>query len=375
MPIIPIIPNGRPPFRADHVGSLLRPPALRQAFKQYGAGQLSDADFETALAQSIREVIRLQEACGLQVVNDGEFRRGSYWSRFVERMQGFRIGPAVFKFHDEQGHVTDFTAPYISGRLRRVQPIALDELQFISSVTATTPKITLPSAPTMQFYSGPKAIDAGVYASRAAMFADLGRAYGEEITALHAAGLRYVQIDEVPLAMLCDPSIREQVRAQGDDPEALVDLYVDALNASVADIPADMVVGLHLCRGNFKAHFLSEGGLDPVAEKLFGKVRVNHFLLEYDTPRAGDFKSLRHVPANKGVVLGLVSTKTPALESADALKRRIDEAARFIDAQRLAISPQCGFASTVAGNPVTEADERAKLKLCVDVAREVWKGN
>ncbi len=372
---MPLIVDGKPPFRADHVGSLLRPATLRQAFRQHGAGQMNDADFERAIDQSIREVIKLQQECGLQVVNDGEFRRGSYWSRFVERMDGFRIGTAVFKFHDEQGHVTDFTAPYISGKLRRMQPIALDELEFIRSVTSTPPKITLPSAPTMQFYSGSNAIDAGVYASRAVMFADLGRAYVEEITALHAAGLRYVQIDEVPLAMLCDPAIREQVRAQGDDPEALVDLYVDALNASVAGIPADMVVGLHLCRGNFKAHFLSEGGLDPVAEKLFGKVRVNHFLIEYDTPRAGDFKALRHVPKNKGVVLGLVSTKTPVLESADALKRRIDEAARFIDLDRLAISPQCGFASTVAGNPVTEADERAKLKLCVDVARDVWKGH
>lgn len=372
---MPPAATGVPPFRADHVGSLLRPPALRQAFKQYGAKQMSDADFNRVLEESVREVIKLQEDCGLQVVNDGEFRRGSYWSRFVERMAGFRIGPAVFKFHDEQGHVTDFTAPYISGKLRRVQPIALDELQFIRSVTATTPKITLPSAPTMQFYSGPKAIDAGVYADRSEMFADLGRAYGEEITALHAAGLRYVQIDEVPLAMLCDPAIREQVRAQGDDPEALVDLYVDAVNASVANIPGDMIVGLHLCRGNFKAHFLSAGGLDPVAEKLFGKVRANHFLLEYDTARAGDFNSLRHVPAGKGVVLGLVSTKTPVLESADVLKRRIDEAARFIDLDRLALSPQCGFASTVAGNPVTEADERAKLKRCVEVARDVWKGN
>ncbi|MFM9886109.1 MAG: 5-methyltetrahydropteroyltriglutamate--homocysteine S-methyltransferase [Burkholderiales bacterium] len=364
--------SGRPPFRADHIGSLLRPASLRAAFKRHGAGEMTDAEFNRVLDQSIREVLRLQEDCGLAVVNDGEFRRGSYWSRFVERMEGFRVGPAVFKFHDEVGHETAFTAPYVKGKLRRVRPIALDELQFIAANSTRTAKITLPSAPTMQFYSGPQGIDPGVYPDRAAMFADLGRAFQEEIGALHAAGLRYVQIDEVPLAMLCDNKIRQQVRALGEDPEHLVDLYINALNQSVADLPSDLVVGLHLCRGNLKGTFLSEGGLDPVAEKMFARINVNHFLIEYDTPRAGDFAALRFVPKNKGVVLGLVSSKTPALERIDMLKRRTEEAARYIDLDRLAISPQCGFASTVAGNPVTEADERSKLRRCVEAAEAIW---
>ncbi|MFN0306158.1 MAG: 5-methyltetrahydropteroyltriglutamate--homocysteine S-methyltransferase [Burkholderiales bacterium] len=364
---------GKPPFRADHIGSLLRPASLRAAFKRHGAGEMTDVDFNMVLDQSIRDVLRLQEDCGLAVVNDGEFRRGSYWSRFVERMEGFRVGPAVFKFHDDAGRETAFTAPYVKGKLRRVRPIALDEVRFIVANSKRTAKITLPSAPTMQFYSGPQGIDPGVYPDREAMFADLGRAFGEEIKALHAAGLRYVQIDEVPLAMLCDAQIRQQVRAMGDDPEHLVDLYIDALNQSVANLPNDLVVGLHLCRGNLKGTFLSEGGLDPVAEKMFARINVNHFLIEYDTPRAGDFAALRFVPKNKGVVLGLVSSKTPALESIDMLKRRTEEATRYIDLDRLAISPQCGFASTVAGNPVTEADESAKLRRCVDAAEAIWK--
>jgi 5-methyltetrahydropteroyltriglutamate--homocysteine methyltransferase len=364
--------NGRPPFRADHIGSLLRPASLRAAFKRHGAGEITDAQFSAALDQSIRDVLRMQEECGLAVVNDGEFRRGSYWSRFVERMEGFRIGPAVFKFHDEAGRETAFTAPYVKGKLRRVRPIALDELQFITGNSKSTAKITLPSAPTMQFYSGPQGIDNGVYADREAMFADLGRAFQEEIKGLYAGGLRYVQIDEVPLAMLCDNKIRQQVRAMGDDPDHLVDLYIEALNQSVANLPSGMVVGMHMCRGNLKGTFLSKGGLDPIAEKMFARINVNHFLLEYDTPRAGDFASLRFVPKTKGVVLGLVSSKIPALESVETLKRRTDEAAKFIDLDRLAISPQCGFASTVAGNPVTEADERAKLRRCVEAAQSIW---
>ena len=361
------------PFRADHVGSLLRPAPLRTAFRQHAEGDLDDESFRRIQDECIRAVVRMQEEAGLAVVNDGEFRRGSYWGRFVERMEGFRIGPAVFKFRDEAGHVRDFTAPFIAGKLRRVRPIAVDELAFVKGITRRTVKLTLPSAPTMQFYGGPQAIDAGVYASRAEMFADLGRAFQEEIRALHAAGLRYVQIDEVPLAMLCDPRIREQVRAWGEDPQALVGEYIAALNESVRNLPADMVVGLHMCRGNFKGNYLSEGGYEAVAERIFDEIHVNHFLLEYDTPRAGDFEALRFVPSTKAVVLGLVSSKVPALESVDELRRRIDDAARFIDLDRLALSPQCGFASTVAGNPLSEADQLAKLQRVVEVAALVWR--
>ncbi len=364
--------SGRPPSRADHIGSLLRPAQLRNAFRAHAAGELDDDAFVRIQDEAIREVVRLQESVGLEVVNDGEFRRGSYWGRFVERMQGFRVGPAVFKFRDDAGHERDFTSPYVSGKLRRVRSIAGDELEFVRAITARTPKITLPSAPTMQFYAGLQAIDAGAYDSREAMFADLGRAFQEEIRALHAGGLRYVQIDEVPLAMLCDPRVREQVRAMGDDPEQLVGLYIDAINASVKDLPADIVVGLHMCRGNFKGTYLSSGGYEAIASRMFAELNVNHFLLEYDTPRAGDFAALAAVPKTKGVVLGLISSKLAALEPLDALRARIDAAARYIDLDRLAISPQCGFASTVAGNPVTEADQVAKLRRTVETAKAVW---
>ncbi|MEO7405132.1 MAG: 5-methyltetrahydropteroyltriglutamate--homocysteine S-methyltransferase [Burkholderiales bacterium] len=365
--------QGRPPFRADHIGSLLRPTVLRQAHRLRATGKLPEAEFNRIQDTAILDAVRMQEACGLRVVNDGEFRRGSYWSRFVERMAGFRVGPAAFKFHDDHGCQVDFTAPYVCAPLQRVQPIALDELTFLQrAVTTATPKITLPSAPTMHFFGGEQSIDPGVYSSREAMFVDLSRAYREEITTLHAAGLRYLQIDEVPLAMLCDRAIRDEVRATGTDPEALVDLYIDALNQSVAAVPADMIVGLHMCRGNFKGNYLSAGGYEHVAERIFNRINVNHFLLEYDTPRAGDFRALKYVPRTKGVVLGLVSSKVPALESVDALHRRTEEAARFMELDRLALSPQCGFASTVAGNPVTEADQRAKLERCVAAAHAIW---
>jgi len=202
---------------------------------------------------------------------------------------------------------------------------------------------------------------------------DLGKVYQAEIASLAKAGCRYVQLDEVAVAILCDPAAREKVKAAGEDPDRLVDLYVDAINEAVKNRPPQVTVGVHVCRGNYKGMYLSEGGYDSVAEKFFNRTNVNHFLLEFDTPRAGGFAPLRHVPKDKGVVLGLVSSKTPTLEKVDELKRRTDEAAKYVDLGRLAVSPQCGFASTMGGNPVTEADERAKLKLCVDAASQIWR--
>jgi 5-methyltetrahydropteroyltriglutamate--homocysteine methyltransferase len=224
----------------------------------------------------------------------------------------------------------------------------------------------------MHLYRYREFADPKVYGDARAFFVDLGRVYQQEIADLARAGCRYVQLDEVALAMLCDPAARAKVSADGIDPEAFVDLYVDAINEAVKDRPAEMVIGIHMCRGNYKGMYLSEGGYDSVAEKLFGRAEVNHFLLEFDTPRAGDFAPLRFLPKSKGVVLGMVSSKVTRLESIDALKRRADEATKYVDAARLAISPQCGFASTMGGNPVTEADERAKLTLCVEAGRAIW---
>jgi 5-methyltetrahydropteroyltriglutamate--homocysteine methyltransferase len=362
----------RPPFRADHVGSLLRPAALRQAFRRFHAGELDAASFTRAQDDSIRTAVRMQEEVGLKIVTDGEFRRASYWGRFVERTEGFEIRPAAYKFRDERGHEMEFTTPYASAKIRRVRELALDEFTFLRDVTRVAAKSTLPAPSTMHFYAGRHFADPAVYADTSAFFADLSKVFQQEIADLAKAGCRYVQLDEVAIAMLCDSSLRERAKAGGQDPDTLVDTYIDAINRAVAHRPADMAVGVHVCRGNFKGHYLSEGGYESVAERFFANADATHFLLEYDTRRAGDFAPLRFVPKSKGIVLGLVSTKTPVLESVDDLKRRIEEAARYVDLDRLAIGPQCGFASTVAGNPLTEVGQQAKLARVVEVASMVW---
>jgi 5-methyltetrahydropteroyltriglutamate--homocysteine methyltransferase len=364
--------EGRPPFRADHVGSLLRPPALRQAFRRHAVKEMGDEEFARLQDQCIREVVDLQTKVGLQVVTDGEFRRGSYWGRFVERTDGFTIKSASFKFRNDAGHEVEFTAPYAKSKVKRVQPLALDEYAFLRGVTKLTAKITLPAPSTMHFYRCNDFADKAIYADTGGFFADLAAVYQQEIGELAKAGCRYIQLDEVAVALLCDPAIRDQITRTGAEPDVLVELYIDSINQAVATCPSDVVIGVHMCRGNFKGHYLGAGGYASVAECFFANTNVNHFLLEYDTPRAGDFAPLRFVPKNKGVVLGLVSSKTAVLESMDVLKRRTDEATRYIDLDRLAISPQCGFASTVAGNPLTEDDERAKLALVVNAANSIW---
>lgn len=348
------------PFRADHIGSLLRPKTLRQAFRA-----LTGPALRAAQDEAIRDVVRLQKDCGLEVVTDGEFRRISYWEKFVRLTKGLEVRDAVFSFHDAEGHESKFTAPYVSGKVSRAEPIALDELGFGNN------KITMPAPSTMHFY---RFTDWGTaYDSAEAFFSDLGKVYQAEIADLANAGCKYVQLDEVAVAILCDPAARGKVKAKGADPDRLVDLYIQAINEAVKGRPKDMTVGVHVCRGNYKGMYLSEGGYDSVAERFFGRTNVDHFLLEFDTPRAGGFAPLRFVPKDKGVVLGLVSSKTPLLEKLDDLKRRAGEASKYTDLARLAISPQCGFASTMGGNPVTEADERAKLRLCVDAASQIWR--
>jgi methionine synthase II (cobalamin-independent) len=361
-----------PPFRADHIGSLLRPKKLREAFRKHSLGEIPERELLSVQDECIREVLGLQESCGLPVVTDGEFRRVSYWEKFVRLTSGLEVRNAVFRFHDAQGHESDFTAPYARTKVARSAPITADEFRFVKQHSARTPKITMPAPSTMHFYRFMDWGDRNVYRDAPSFFADLGKVYQQEIAELAAAGCRYVQIDEVAVAILCDPAARDKVKAAGEDPERLVDLYIDAINHALVHRPRDMKIGVHVCRGNYKGMYLSEGGYDSVAEKFFSRTDVDHFLLEFDTPRAGGFAPLRFVPKNKGVVLGLVSSKTPSLENVDDLRRRADEVARYMDASRLAISPQCGFASSIGGNPVTEADERAKLRLCVDAARAIW---
>src|SRR5262245_29991054 len=366
-----IRPDGRPPFRADHVGSLLRPPELRQAFRRRATGEIDEGAFAQIQDRAIRDAVRMQQDIGLQVVTDGEFRRGSYWGRFVERTAGLEVREALLKFRDDLGRQVDFTAPYAIARLRRTEPLALDELAFLRDIAAVTPKITLPAPSTMHFLRFADFATPEAYTDVERFFSDLVAVFAQEIAELAAAGCRYLQIDEIAVALLCDPALRARVEAAGGDPGALLDRYVDAINGALAACPDDVVIGVHMCRGNFRGNYLAEGGYDWAAERFFARTRANHFLLEYDTPRAGDFAPLRFVPKGKGVVLGLVSSKTPALESLDLLRRRAEEAARHIDLDRLAISPQCGFASSAAGNPLSEADQRAKLALVVTAGRTI----
>ena len=366
-------PHGRPPFRADHVGSLLRPSTLRQAFRRRAGNEIGADEFVRIQDDCVRDAVRMQEAAGLEVVTDGEFRRGSYWGRFVERTEGLEVRAALLKFRDDHGHEVDFTAPYATAPLRRTGPLALDEFIFLRGVATATAKITLPAPSTMHFLRFADFADRSAYADVDRFFADLVAVFAQEIADLVHAGCRYVQLDEIAIALLCDPAIRERVAVGGGDPVALVDRYIDAINGAVAACPDDVVVGVHMCRGNFRGHYLADGGYDAVAERFFARTNANHFLLEYDTPRSGDFAPLRFVPKGKGVVLGLVSSKTPVLESLDSLQRRTEEAAGHIDLDRLAISPQCGFASSAAGNPLSEADERAKLRRVVEAARAIWR--
>jgi 5-methyltetrahydropteroyltriglutamate--homocysteine methyltransferase len=365
-------PDGRPPLRADHVGSLLRPAALRQAFRRHAGKEISAEEFRQVQDQCIRAAVRMQEKIGLKVVTDGEFRRASYWANFLDGVEGLGLRTATLPFRDDQGHQMEFIAPRATARLRRRQPIALDEFRFLRQATRETPKVTLPSPSTMHFYGSDDFGAPPPYEDLESFFSDLGEIYAAEIADLAAAGCRYVQIDEVAIALLIDPAIRAGVHQAKADPDRLIGLYIEAINRSVARRPADMVIGVHVCRGNYKGHYLGQGGYETIAERFFVRTDANHFLLEYDTARAGDFSPLRFVPANKGVVLGLVSSKTPALESLDTLRRRVDEATKYIALDRLAISPQCGFASSAAGNPLSEADQWSKLRLVVDAARAIW---
>ncbi len=362
-----------PPFRAENVGSFLRPAALKQAHKDRQEGRLSEADYGRHLSDAIRHVVGLQEQAGLASITDGEFGRSSWFGFFFERMDGFRLEPSAFKFRDEHGTRYEWPTCVACQRIARRAPITVGEWQNLRALTSRTPKSTMPSPSAFHFFRFHAPADPAVYPDIEAYWDDLVALYRGEIADLAAAGCRYIQLDEVPLAMLCDPSIREQVRDSGGDPQALQDRYIDTLRRVLADRPAGVRFAMHLCRGNFRNRWMASGGYEPIAEQLFNEVPVDAFLLEYDSPRAGDFSPLRHLPANKVAVLGLVSSKDAALESPDDLRRRIDEASRFASLDRLALSAQCGFASVAGGNLLTEDEEVAKLRLITETAASVWR--
>ncbi len=364
--------SGDPPFRAEHVGSLLRPAELRRAFRQRGEGKLDLAGFDATVERCVRDAVRMQEDVGLQSISDGEFRRTAWSTGLLSALDGLEPRESRFAFKDEAGDLVRWNTCRAVKRLSRARPIALDEYRFLRGCTTRTPKVTLPAPSFLHFFGGRDFADPGVYPDRDAFYGDVVRLYRDEIAELFAAGARYLQLDEVPGAMLCDADVRARVRADGEDPDALLAAYVAAANQALAARPAGLTVAMHLCRGNLRGHWMATGGYEAIAERLFAALEVDAFLLEYDSERAGDFAPLRFVPATKRVVLGLVSTKSALLEDADALCRRIDAAARVVPLERLGISPQCGFASTAGGNPLTPEDQRAKLARVVEVARRVW---
>ena len=367
-----MVERSKPPFRADHVGSLLRPKEITQGFKNFLNGEIVEEEFNLIQDKAIREVIKLQEDVGLKSITDGEFRRASYWSRFVERVDGLEVRDALFTFQNNQGHKQNFTAPHVAEKVKRTQSISGDEFAFVKAHTSETPKITLPSPPSMHLWRLNKGIDPSAYDGVEPFFEDLALVYQEEIAALSENGAAYIQLDDVPLAMLCDANIKNQLESVGMNPAKLLQNYIQLFNSCLANRAPTVSAAIHLCRGNYKGHFLSSGGYEEVAEKMFNELEADAFFLEYDTPRSGDFEPLRHMPKSKTVVIGIVSSKLPELESIDHLCARIDDAAKYIDLEQLALSPQCGFASTVAGNPVTTEIEKAKLARIVEVAKMVW---
>jgi len=369
--------RSKPPFRADHVGSLIRPDALIQAREAAEKGELAPAELARIQRAAIRDLVRLQEEIGLRLVTDGEFNRHSWQRDFLLKIGNVKpmASKLTVRFHSAAG-TRDHTPPSLQvvGKLSRPQGIFVDDFKFLKSVapTGVTPKITIPSPTIVHFRGGREAIDARAYPELDAFYEDLAGVYRAEIRELAQSGCRYLQIDEVNLAYLCDPELRRQVANIGEDPESLPKTYAKLLNATIAGRPADMVVCMHLCRGNFAGAWIAEGGYEPIAELLFNDIRVDGYFLEYDSPRAGGFAPLRFLPKGKIAVLGLVTTKSPRLETKDELKRRFEEASRYAPIEQLALSPQCGFSSGIGGNAMTVADEIGKLKLVVETAREVW---
>jgi len=366
-----------PPFRADHVGSFLRPQELLEArdrhFKQNAItrGQLREVE-----DKAIREIVRLQEEWGLHGITDGEFRRTYFHVDFLERLEGVEVrGGIAQRFHGAKGDV-DFAPPvmHVTKKLRHVKPIQLEDFKFLKSLTKQTPKVTIPSPTMLHFRGGRGAISREAYPELEPFYDDVAACYRDEVKSLADAGCTYLQLDDTNLAYLCDPKMREGAKQRGDDPNELPRRYAKLINASIQNRPKNMTVCIHLCRGNFQSAWAAEGGYEPVAEVLLKELAVDGYFLEYDDARSGDFSPLRFLPKGKTVVLGLVTSKVPELESKTQLRKRIEEAARFVPLDQLCLSPQCGFSSTVHGNQLTAADQVAKVKLVVDVAREVWGG-
>ena len=364
-----------PPFRAEHIGSLLRPPDLIDARLSHEAGEIDAEELREIEDLAIRDAVHLQEDAGLEVVTDGEYRRHTYFSDFFERMGGLEFDRNAAKgwdYTNAAGEKVGAARVRIHSRIHWTKPINSDDFAFVNALTSQMVKVTLPGPCVLHFFGGAGNISKEVYDDLDLFWEDIVDAYHNELAALDEAGCQYVQLDETSLAKFSDPKIQAALKARGDDWKELLTLYAGIVNKVIAGRPEGMRLGLHLCRGNKQSYWQAEGGYDLVADTLFNQIDADCYFLEYDTPRAGDFGPLRYLPKNKTAILGLVSTKTSELETKDALKKRIDDAAKVADLDNLALSPQCGFASDHVGNMVSVEDEKAKLRLVVETAAEVW---
>jgi 5-methyltetrahydropteroyltriglutamate--homocysteine methyltransferase len=355
----------------EHVGSLKRPPELVTAWREWEAGKLPAEKLREVQDKAIRDAVVMQESLSLPIVTDGEFRRGG-WSRgFLNAVEGFDFTASKLVFRNDEGFTTPAPAPMATKRVRRTKPIVTDDYKFLKSVAKNRAKVTMPTPSHMHFghFRNPNV---------EAYWDDMVAVFQQEIKELYAAGCRYLQLDEVPLALLCDNNIRALAKSEGDDPDKLAALYIDVFNRAVAGRPADLTIGMHLCRGNMESLYVGDGGYAPIAEALFTRADVDAYLLEYDSRRAGDFAPLRYLPADKRAYLGMISTKNPEIESADDLLRRLDEAANYAPMERLGICPQCGFASAamskfaVMPSKLTVDTQTLKIQLLVDVGRRAW---
>jgi 5-methyltetrahydropteroyltriglutamate--homocysteine methyltransferase len=361
--------TGAPPFRAEHVGSLLRPPELREARAQVRAGTLAPERLRELEDRCIRTAVARQESLGLRVVTDGEYRRDFWHLDFLRQLDGVGVAPIVgLKFQAEDVP----PMPTVTGSVRCARPIMVDDFRYLASVATATPKLTIPAPAMLHLRGGRRAISRERYRELAEFWTDVAGAYRVAIGHIAAAGCTYLQLDDVSFSYLCDATIRDGLRAGGDDPSTLPRAYADAINAALAGRPAGMTVAMHTCRGNFRSTWLAAGAYEASVMEAMFSTTVDAYFMEWDSERAGSFEPLRRLPRDKRVVLGLVTTKSGTLEAKEALARRIDEAARYVPLDRLALSPQCGFASTHHGNTLTEDEQWRKLARVVEVAREVW---
>ena len=366
------MPRNVPPFRADHVGSLLRPAALKDARTRHARGEISKEDLRAAEDTAIETVIAKQAAVGLRSATDGEFRRAMWHFDFLERLDGVESFATDHGIAFRGGIETERKGLRVIGKVAFSTHPMLDHFRFLQQHTHATAKMTIPSPSVLHFRGGRKAVSQDVYPDMEEFYHDLGVAYGGAVQAFADAGCRYLQLDETNLAYLCDPEQRQNLAARGDDPDRLPGIYARMLNTAIENRPPDMAVTMHLCRGNFRSSWIAQGGYEPIAELLFNSISVNGYFMEFDTERAGGFEPLRFVPKGKTVVLGLVTSKSGQLESKDEIKRGIDQAAKYMDLDQLCLSPQCGFASTEEGNVLAEDEQWAKLARIVEVAHEVW---